>query len=115
MIAHPCPGWAAAIEDAWPDGAEDEIRHHLGPLLARGVDTLVLACTHYTFVAEVIGRVAGQDVAIVDPAEAVARQVERVADAGGSGTTTYLTTGDPARFAAQIERLLGRTVETAPV
>ena len=109
--AHPCPGWAAAIEDAWPDGAEGEVREHLGPLLDRGVDTLVLACTHYSFMAPVIHRVAGPDVAIVDPAEAVARQVGRVSNEGGAGTTRYLTTGDPERLAAQIERLLGRVVE----
>lgn len=111
VVPHPCPGWAAAVEESWPDGADDEIRRHLAPMLERGVDTLVLACTHYGFVADVIRRVVGPDVAIVDPAPAVARQAARVSDGSGTGTTTYLTTGDPVRMAAQVERLLGDTVE----
>jgi glutamate racemase len=115
VIAHPCPGWAAAIEESWPDGSEGEVRAHLAPLLDRGVDTLVLACTHYSFLAPVVQRVVGTGVAIVDPASAVARQVERVADGVGSGVTEYLTTGEPHRLSAQIERLLGRVVETSAV
>ena len=34
-----------------------------------------------------------------------------LAGPSGSGSTTFLTTGDPARFAAQVERLLGTAVE----
>jgi glutamate racemase len=110
VIAHPCPGWAAAVEESWPDGADAAVGDHLRPVLAGGADTIVLACTHYSFLDDVIARVAGPGVTLIDPAEAVARQVTRVADAGGTGTTTYLTTGDPVRFGAQIERLLGERV-----
>ena len=110
VIPHPCPGWAAAVEESWPEGAERSVAEHLAPLLATGVDTIVLACTHYSFLAGVIAAVAGPGVAVVDPTMAVARQVARVASAGGAGTTTYLTTGSPERFAKQIERLLGETV-----
>ena len=110
VIAHPCPGWAGAVEESWPDGAVESIEHHVTPLLGRGVDTFVLACTHYSFLTPTITAVVGDGVAIVDPAEAVARQAERVADATGNGTTRYLTSGDPVRFASQIDRLLGQSV-----
>ncbi|HSM01081.1 MAG TPA: aspartate/glutamate racemase family protein [Acidimicrobiia bacterium] len=113
VIAHPCPGWAQAVEEGWPD-AGVAITEHLATLLAAGVDTLVIACTHYSFLADAIARSA-PGVTVIDPAAAVARQVARVADPAGSGSTTYLTTGDPARFAAQIERLLGIRVESAAV
>jgi glutamate racemase len=111
VIALACPGWAAAVEEQWPDGASEAIRGHLQPLLDTGVDTIVLGCTHYSFLADVIATVAGDGVNVVDPADAVARQTARVADASGSGSTRYLTTGDPARLAAQIERLAGDVVE----
>jgi glutamate racemase len=110
VIAHPCPGWASAVEGEWPDGADEPVRRHLAPILAAGADTLVIACTHYSFIRDVIARAAGDGVAVIDPAPAVARQVARVvADTSGTGVTTYLTTGDPDRFAAQIARLLGET------
>ena len=111
VIAHPCPGWAAAIEDRWPDGAEEEVRDHIRPLLDAGADTMVLACTHYSFLAGTIASVAGEGVEVVDPADAVARQTSRVAETTGSGSTRYFTTGDPARLAAQIARLVGDVVE----
>lgn len=110
VIPHPCPGWAAAVEDIWPDGAETAVADHLRPLLDAGVDTIVLACTHYSFISDVIADVAGPGVAVIDPGSAVARQVTRIASPSGHGTTEYLTTGDPVRFSQQIERLLGETV-----
>ena len=113
VIAHPCPGWAAAVEDEWPAGADQAVAEHLAPLFESGVDTIVLACTHYSFLSGVIAAVAGPGVAVIDPTDAVARQVIRVAEPGGSGTTTYLTTGDPVRFAGQVARLLGEVVTTA--
>lgn len=116
VIPHPCPGWAAAVEESWPDaGTREVVAAHLAPVLAAGADTIVLACTHYSFLDDIISDVAGAGVTLIDPAEAVARQVARVADEGGAGTTTYLTTGDPERLAAQILRLLGETVITARV
>lgn len=111
VIAHPCPGWAQAVEEGWPD-ADVAITEHLAPILAAGADTLVIACTHYSFLADAIAR-SCPGVTVIDPAAAVARQVARVADPAGSGTTKYLTTGDPGRFAGQIERLVGIRVEAS--
>lgn len=114
VIAHPCPGWAEAVEEGW-DGSGSEIEAHLAPLLEQRVDTIVIACTHYSFLTAAIEG-AAPGVTVIDPAGAVARQVVRVAgDAPGSGSATYLTTGDPARFASQVHRLLGATIEVAAV
>jgi glutamate racemase len=111
VIAHPCPGWADAVEESWPEGAAEPVAAHLRPLLDAGADTIVLACTHYSFLEETIAQVAGDRVTIVNPAHAVARQTERVAlETNGSGSTIYLTTGEPQRLAAQVERLLGERV-----
>lgn len=115
VIAHPCPGWALAVEDGWPEGAYEPIRAHLAPLLDAGADTFVIACTHYSFLLEVIAQACGPATTVIDPVPAVARQVARVAAPMGSGATRYLTTGDPARFAAQVTRLLGEVVAVAPV
>lgn len=108
VVARACPGLAAAIEDG--DDVDDMIGQFTTDVVGRGADTIVLGCTHYSFVAEQIRNVAGEGVGVIDPAPAVARQVVRVQSGGdgtGLGATRYLTTGDPDRFALQIERLTG--------
>ena len=45
---------------------ETVAREYLEPLAAEGVDTLVLGCTHYPLLTEVIGGVMGADVALVN-------------------------------------------------
>lgn len=61
--------------------AEEAVRRVVEPLLAEGADQLVLGCTHYPFLREVIERVIGErEVAIIDPAPAVARRVGQLLD-----------------------------------
>ena len=49
----------------------------LRPMLDKGLDTVVLGCTHYPFVIPLIEEIVGENVRVIDPAPAVARQVER--------------------------------------
>ena len=102
-----CPGLVEWVEAGKLNGPEmiAELRRLLSPLVAAGVDHLVLGCTHYPFLAPAIQQVMGDDVTLVDPAPAVARQVERVLVARGllapdSSTPQhrFVTTGDPTRF-----------------
>ena len=51
---------------------------YLLPMKAQGIDRLVLGCTHYPFLSKSISEILGPEVTLVDPAPAVARQVERV-------------------------------------
>ncbi len=55
--------------------AEDVVREALVDMLDRGVDQIVLGCTHYPFLGEVISRLA-PNATVVDPSGAVARHVE---------------------------------------
>jgi glutamate racemase len=116
VLQDPCPGLVEQIEAGrLADPATEEIiRRAVGPMLAQGVDTLVLGCTHYPFVLPLIERVAGPGVTVIDPAPAVARQAQRLLnDHGewpanaGSSRTWLLTTGDAAALAQQAHQLLG--------
>ena len=51
---------------------------YLDPLLAAGVDTVVLGCTHYPLLTGVISLVMGEDVTLVSSAEETAKDVYRV-------------------------------------
>lgn len=103
-----CPDWVTIVESGRLNGPEVEeaVRARLEPILEAGADTLVLGCTHFPFLLDVISRVAGRSVRVVDPGGAVARQVARVHQGGGSGSMTLATTGDTALFAKQAARLV---------
>ena len=64
--------------------AEACVRAAVGGMLDRGVDQIVLGCTHYPFLLPVLKRVlAGRDVTVVDPSPAVARRVAQLLDGYG--------------------------------
>ena len=79
-----CVGLADQIELGELDSpaTEEMIRRYVEPLIADGIDTLVLGCTHYPFVQPLIERCIRQatdrPVTIVDTGEAVTRQLERL-------------------------------------
>jgi len=95
--------------------ARRAVQEYLAPLLSAGVDELVLGCTHYPFLRPLIEEVVGQDVEVIDPAPAVARQAARVAAQQARpldsllapGELRFFTTGDADRFQRAIQTLLG--------
>lgn len=116
LYENPCTGLVLLIEEGRLVDPQTQqlLASCLGPMLAAGIDTLVLGCTHYPFVLPLIEALVGPDVIVIDPAPAVARQTGRVLQQQSlvtarqrPGRTQAYTTGDPARFAAQTEQLLG--------
>jgi glutamate racemase len=89
FLLQPCQGLADQIEFGVLDSQETAamLKRYIAPLLAQGVDTLVLGCTHYPLVQASIERVIADegvhDVTLVDTGEAVARQLGRLLEAGG--------------------------------
>jgi glutamate racemase len=75
-----CPGLADAIEQGTLDGValSKVLIPHCDRIRAADVDTVVLACTHYPFVAAEIQRLLGPGVALIDTAAAVAERVASV-------------------------------------
>lgn len=80
IVEHVGEGFVELVEAGDLDSpkAEVVVRESVTPLLAECADTIVLGCTHYPFLAPVIQRVAGNDVTLIDPAPAVARQTVKV-------------------------------------
>jgi glutamate racemase len=116
-----CAGLVAEIEAGRQNGpqARHILERALQPMLAAGIDTVVLGCTHYPFVIPLIREIAGPQVRVIDPAPAVARQTRRLLESHGwlAGSTAkapieFYTSGDSAAFAALLPVLFG---ETGPV
>ena len=119
-----CPGLVVEIEAGRANGAEARriLAAALEPMLAEGVDTIVLGCTHYPFAFDSIRSIVGDQVRLIDPAPAIARRVESLLGSGDlrnprtqGGQTRYLSSGDPAKMRARVTELLGLDVEVEGV
>jgi glutamate racemase len=118
FVLQPCPGLVEQVESANLDGARTRelVLRYVGPLLAQGADTIVLGCTHYPFLGDLIRELAGPRVSVVDPSTAVARELARrlgtarvVGDAVG-GERFFSSSGDLDQAAIVVSRLWGREV-----
>jgi len=102
-----CPELAPMIQaggevDA---GVVDCIDRYCAPLVAAGVDTTILGCTHYPLVRPLLQRALGRRVELVSSGEAIADEVESVLERAGlendpdrRGDYRFLCSGDPALF-----------------
>ncbi|VAW39515.1 Glutamate racemase, partial [hydrothermal vent metagenome] len=90
------------------------LQQALRPMLAAGVDTVVLGCTHYSFVLSQVEEIVGTAVVtIIDPAPAVARQTAQIlqqhnllAPPQRHGGVRFVTTGAAEPHANQVRQLL---------
>jgi glutamate racemase len=114
VVQQVCPGLVQQIEAGQIDTPDTEamLRGWVSPLLARGIDVLVLGCTHYPFVIPLLEKICGPAVRVIDPAPAVARQAERLWDQLGGGgyqdepgSLAYFTSGSPAGFRRSLAQL----------
>ncbi|MBI1881663.1 MAG: aspartate/glutamate racemase family protein, partial [Chloroflexi bacterium] len=73
-------GLVEQVETGQLDTPETEhlLRQYLEPMLAANVDQIALGCTHYPLLLPLIQRIVAGRAQIIDPAPAVARQVQRV-------------------------------------
>ncbi|HEX9838835.1 MAG TPA: glutamate racemase [Anaerolineales bacterium] len=124
LLQNTCPGLVQQIEQGNLDGEETRmiLEEALLPMLERNIDTVVLGCTHYPFVIPLIQRIVGDDVRVIDPAPAVAKQVRRVLEArglrresGSRGDIKLYTSGDPDELRTMLPILLGEGGEVERV
>ena len=72
-----CPLFVPLAEEGWAghEVARLTAREYLTPLLDKGIDTLVLGCTHYPLLKQMLQEVVGPDVQLVDSAQETAKAV----------------------------------------
>ena len=77
IVEHVGKGFVELVENGELDGPKTMrvVRKSLQPLLDEGADRIVLGCTHYPFLRDVIQKIAGPSVQVIDPAPAVARHL----------------------------------------
>lgn len=79
VFSQPCPLLVPLVEEGWIDKRETKmiIRRYLHPLKHKGVDTLVLGCTHYPLLKHLIAPRIGKKVNVIDSSTAVAEMVKK--------------------------------------
>ena len=72
-----CPLFVPLAEEGWTDNevSRQAAKRYLEELVATGIDSLVLGCTHYPLLKRCIGQTVGEAIQLVDPAKATARRV----------------------------------------
>jgi glutamate racemase len=120
VIAQPCPGLAEQVEKGEFSTAATRalVDQYVRPLIDKGADTIVLGCTHYPFLSDVIRDVAGPEVTLIDPAVAVARELRRRLEAEGllspasrEGREVFWTSGPTTDVGPVIAELWKRDVD----
>jgi len=124
IITKPCPGLVEHIEQVVPDwqAINHLLREYIMPLLDKKVDTIVLGCTHYSFLTTQIKEIAGPDIAIVDTDDAVARRLGSVLEEKDllkndkvPGEITFYSSGDLSIQKKLISRCWGKKVNVLPL
>ena len=91
---------------------ETVVKEYLTPLKDAGVDTLILGCTHYPLLEEVIGDFMGPDVTLIDSGAEAANLASTQFDPNeGTGTTQYFVSDDPQGFDQLAELFLQEKVD----
>ncbi len=114
ILQDTCTGLVEEIERGALDGDKTRaiLDEALRDMLDLGLDALVLGCTHYPFVMPLIEQICGDSVHVIDPAPAVARQVEvRLVSENAkstqeaNGEIQIYTSGDAESLASLLPKL----------
>ena len=124
IMQNTCVGLVEEIEAGDLNGLKIRsiLENALHPMLEAGIDTVVLGCTHYPFAIPLIQEITGENVRVINPAEAVARQTKRMLEKHGKAATSQLpatplcySSADPKALQTLASRLLEHEVNTDKV
>ena len=116
VVTQACVGLVECIERGEIDTPKTKelISQYCKPLLYEGADSIVLGCTHYLFVKEVIQDVVGKEIILIDTGAAVAKQLKRQLEEKGlllcsqEKAEVYFWTNSDVENASQVtEKLWG--------
>jgi glutamate racemase len=115
-----CPLFVPLVEEGWTDGPVVELTaaRYLAELKETEIDTLVLGCTHYPLLKEVLSAAMGPDVTLIDSAVETAAETRAVLQTldlrnpgGKNAQREFYVTDSPDKFVAVGERFLGKRLD----
>ena len=119
VVSRPCPLFVPLVESGFV-GMDCEItrlacEHYLADIRESGADTLILGCTHFPIIADVIASVLPGVTLINTGAEAAKKLVSRLGTKPGRAPVRYFVSDAPDAFAGSASRFLGEEISDADV
>ncbi len=122
VYGQPCQLFVQMVEEGFID-ADDPIalavsKRYLQPLIDQEVDTLILGCTHFPLLTDVIRKVMGDGVTLIDSGRAAAKAAakllgdQNLLSEKSTGTQTYFVSDRTEAFSDVAGRFLGREIPT---
>jgi glutamate racemase len=124
VFSRACPLFVPLVEEGWFDHPVTRLtaREYLKPVLAEGVDTLVLGCTHYPLLKPLLMSITGPQIGLVDSALAMADITAHLLSEAGLENPRdsapgyrFFVTDVPYRFRTIGEHFLGRTLPNVEI
>jgi glutamate racemase len=121
VIARACPLFVPFVEEGWTQGkvVTEVAQTYLKPFKDAYVDTLILGCTHYPVLKDVIKKVMGPKVTLIDSAKQVAIEVKKILATESlivkprTGKHHFFVSDNPEWFTNLASRFLGRRISDA--
>jgi glutamate racemase len=116
VYSYPCPLLVPLAEEGWLDSPATKIilNDYLSPLKKKGIDTLILGCTHYPLLEKTIQKVMGEKVMLINSADSVAKKVKAIlhknktaADAKIKAPNKFYFSDIPRQFSTLTKNFLG--------
>ncbi|MBN2831432.1 MAG: glutamate racemase [Candidatus Omnitrophica bacterium] len=119
VTAVACPLFVPFVEEGWlnQDVVLTVAKHYLKPLKEAKVDTVILGCTHYPLLKNVIKKVLGENINLIDSAKQVAIEVkkilsdEEILNSRRCGRSQFFVSDNPEWFEELAGRFLGKPVK----
>ena len=119
VVQQACPLFVELVESGWIE-RDDEVtivtaKRYLKPLLEACVDTIILGCTHFPAIKDIIADICGEGVTLINSGEQAALQAARYLNendlCGNGGRCSYFVSDRPQSFAKTAEILLGSPID----
>ncbi len=115
VFSRACPLLVPLAEEGWKDHPVTTltIKEYLNPLLDEEIDTLVLGCTHYPILKESIQKVVGNNIVLVDSAEAISQQLYEILpdkENEGTGENHFFVSDNEDKFRQIASRILNTKI-----
>lgn len=114
-----CPMFVPLVENGYLNSEATRIiaREYLEPLKEKNIDTLIMGCTHYPLIKDVIASIMGDKVTLIDPGKETAAHInsllsnEKMASADEKGTLKFYVSDKVEGFKESAEMFLKQKIE----